>query len=77
MKCPYKFIFGKPGEGAHKYRINDAAAVDYILTIIGAILISKYFQTPLVLTTVILFLVGELLHYVFCVETSTIKWLKK
>lgn len=75
MKCPYKYIFGKPKEGVHKYRISDAASVDYFLTIIGAIIISKYFNYPLVFTTIILFVIGELLHYMFCVETSTLKFM--
>ena len=38
----YKDIFGKPKQGAHQYRFLGTAVVDYILTIIGAILIGNW-----------------------------------
>jgi len=74
MNCILKNLFGKPNEGLHSYRLNDVAIVDYVLTIILAIFISKRISAPLVLTTVILFILGEIFHYLFCVETSTIRF---
>ena len=78
MSCPFsckrlKELAGKSGEGIHKYRLNDAAIVDYIGTIIIAILISKYAKTPLVLTTIVLFVLGEVLHMFCGIKTSTVK----
>ena len=78
MTCPFsckklKELAGKPGEGIHKARLNDAAMFDYIGTIIMAILISKLAKTPLVLTTVFLFVLGEILHMMCGVKTTTVK----
>ena len=71
----YKNIFGNPGKGAHKYRFLNAALVDYALTILGAILITYLTGIPLVLTTIGLLIFGILLHYLFGVETNTLKYL--
>ena len=80
MSCPFfckklKELAGNPREGIHKARLNDAAMFDYIGTIVLAIIISKFAKTPLVLTTVILFLLGEILHMMCGVKTSTVKYL--
>ena len=80
MGCPFackklKEFAGKAGEGIHKVRLNDAAMVDYIGTLILAIIISRIAKTPLVLTTIILFVLGELLHMICGVKTSTIKYI--
>ena len=71
----YKDIFGKVGTGAHQYRFLNTALVDYSLTILGAILITYLTDIPLVLTTIGLFILGILLHYLFGVETNTLKYL--
>jgi hypothetical protein len=71
----YKDIFGKVGNGVHQYRLLNAALVDYSLTILGAILITYLTDIPLVLTTIGLFILGILLHYLFGVETNTLKYL--
>jgi hypothetical protein len=42
--CPYKYLFGKPNEGVHQYRIFDIAIVDTISTIAAAYLISRFFK---------------------------------
>ena len=80
MCCPFsckklKKLVGNPGEGIHKARLNDSAMFDYIGTIIIAIIISKFAKTPLVLTTIILFILGELLHMMCGIKTSTVKYL--
>ena len=80
MSCPYKHILGVPKEGVHEMRVpgTDTAFVDYVLTLIGAWLLTRVSKNkiPLVFATVLLFLVGEVLHYVFCVPTQTLKFLK-
>lgn len=72
----YKDIFGKSGTGPHQYRFLNTALVDYSLTILGAILITYLTDIPLVLTTIGLFILGILLHYLFGVETNTLKYLR-
>lgn len=71
----YKNIFGEIGKGPHQYRFLNTALVDYILTILGAILITYLTGIPLVLTTIGLLLLGIILHYLFGVNTNTLKYL--
>jgi len=73
--CKYKDIFGKPGTGIHKYRWNKTAIVDYLGTIMFSMIISKVCDKPLVLTTIVCFIIGELFHYIFCIDTQAIKFL--
>ena len=71
----YKNIFGLVGKGVHKYRFLNAALVDYVLTILGAILLTYLTDIPLVLTTIGLLVLGIILHYLFGVNTNTLKYL--
>ena len=64
ITCPYKDLFGAPGTGAHSYRIAD---VDTGLTVLAL-----YYEKPF--WTV--FLIGEVMHYHFCVQSTFIKWIK-
>jgi hypothetical protein len=75
--CKYKDIFGKPKEGAHSYRIFDVAIVDVAFTLLGAYLIARYFNLPLLHTTITLFILGIIIHYMFCVDTTINKLLVK
>jgi fatty acid desaturase len=75
MLCKYKDILGKPGEGLHKYRIFNLAIFDIILTIIGAFLIYYFFSYNFWLVLLILFLLGIILHRLFCVKTSIDKFI--
>lgn len=72
---PYKNMFGKMGQGIHNYRVMNTAIVDYILTLVGAVVITYYFKIPLVLTTILLFILGVFVHFIFGVNTNTIKYL--
>jgi hypothetical protein len=72
MLCKYKNIFGEIGKGIHSYRIYDIAIVDVIFTIVGAYLL-KLFVFPkrsFLKLTIILFLLGIILHRLFCVRTT-------
>lgn len=71
----YKDILGKHKQGVHSYRILDVALTDYLMTIVGAFIISYYTDIPVVLTTIGLFTVGILLHIIFGVPTNTTRWL--
>jgi hypothetical protein len=68
--CKYKNILGVPGQGPHSYRIFNIAIVDVILTIIAAYIISYIFKISFVKTSIILFILGIILHRVFCVRTT-------
>lgn len=82
--CRYKDIFGKPNEGAHRFRIGPFAAVDLLGTIAIAFLLcyllsysssdsANWQQFALILTA--LFLLGESLHVLFCVSTPVTRQL--
>jgi hypothetical protein len=73
--CKYKDIFGKPGEGAHSYRLFNIAIVDVLLTIIMAYIISIIFNKSFIITTIVLILLGIISHRLFCVRTTIDKLL--
>ena len=72
MLCKYKDIFGKVGEGLHSYRLFNIAIVDVISTIFVAYLLKIYIfpQRSFLKITIILFLLGIILHRIFCVKTT-------
>lgn len=77
--CPFKKysdIFGSPRTGVHSYRFLDTALVDYIGTILLAILFTKITKVPLVLSTILMFILGILFHVLFGVNTNVVKYLK-
>ena len=78
MSCPYRDIFGKVREGPHSYRILDVAVVDSVLTILLALVLQKiFFQNFSFLKVLaVTFIVGELMHWYFCVDTKVIQILK-
>ena len=71
----YKNIFGEAGKGVHSYRFLNTALVDYIVTILLAILLTYLTDIPLVLTTIGLLVLGLILHYLFGVNTNSLKYL--
>jgi hypothetical protein len=75
--CQYRDILGKAGEGVHSYRLFGFAIVDVLMTIIVAWLIHR-FLLPKYNFFIILaafFLLGILLHRLFCVRTTIDKML--
>jgi hypothetical protein len=78
MSCPFKNfsdIFGKPNEGAHSYRFLNLAIVDVILTIIGSFIIAKLFNLNFPLVLLFIFILGVILHRLFCVNTTINKFI--
>ena len=76
--CPfsaYKHILGIPNKGLHRFKFLGTSVVDYLLTLISAALTTWIFQVPLVMTTVIWFIVGTILHILFGVPTDLVKYL--
>lgn len=80
--CQYRDIFGKPGEGAHSYRLFNIAIVDVISTIIAAFVIYIFIKYILDIQWISiwwiilgLFLLGIIAHRLFCVRTTIDKLL--
>ena len=73
--CQYRHIFGKERDGVHSYRdpFFDLAIVDVVMTIVGAIVISYTWKVNVIVSFVFLFVLGIILHYIFCVETTISK----
>lgn len=72
--CKYKDILGQPLKGFHATRIGIFALWDIVGTIIGAYVIYKMQTTHSYVKILIgLLILGEILHYLFCVDTAFIK----
>ena len=71
MFCEYKNIFGKVNKGIHSIRVFDIAIIDVIGTIIIAIIIHYFYpECELKYYIIYLFLLGIILHKLFCVKTK-------
>ena len=68
--CQYKHLLGVPKKGIHSYRFFGIAIMDVIQTILAAFIISYFLRLPFLWTLLYLFLLGEFLHYIFCVEST-------
>ena len=68
--CKYKNALGEPGKGIHSYRFGGFAIADVIMTIIGAYFLSLIFRWNYLYTLIGFFLLGIVLHHVFCVRTT-------
>lgn len=78
MNCPFKNlseIFGRPNEGVHSYRFMNLAIVDVLATIIGAFIIARIFNWNFFLTLLVIFILGIILHRLFCVNTTINKFI--
>ena len=76
--CPFgkfKDMFGVPGKGVHKYNMMGTSIVDYVLTLILAFVWTYFTGFPLVLSTILWFLVGMLMHILFGVKTHALEYL--
>lgn len=75
--CKYKDIFGKPKEGIHSIRFMNISVIDVFLTILLAIFIKTYMFTETEMSIILLsaFIIGIILHKIFCVKTTIDKLL--
>ena len=71
--CKYKNILGIPKQGIHSYRLFGVAIMDVIFTIIAAFLITYLCKIKLKYTIPFLFILGIILHRLFCVKTTVDK----
>ena len=71
--CPYQNIFGKVGEGPHKYRLFGFAIVDTVATLLLAFIIARYTKQDPLLIFLLLILLSIPIHRAFCVESTLTK----
>jgi hypothetical protein len=71
--CKYQNIFGKPNEGVHSIRLFDYAIIDILFTFIFSYIFSKYIKINIFYIFIFLFLLGQIFHILFCVETKFLK----
>jgi hypothetical protein len=75
--CPYKYIFGKPKEGVHKFHILNISIYDVLSVFLAAHFISTYFKYNFYEVLIALFLIGIISHRLFCVRTTVDKLIFK
>lgn len=73
--CKYRNALGVPGKGVHSVRLSGIAVVDVIMTLIGAYIIARITRSSFAWTAAGLFLLGIILHRLFCVRTTIDKLL--
>ena len=71
----YKNIFGKPGTGVHTLKFKGTSLFDYFATIVLAFVVTYMSNIPLVWSTIILFIIGIVSHYLVGIKTMAIKTL--
>ena len=70
MSCPYSEALGRPREGVHAYRLFDVAVVDVALTILGGLIIAHLLGWHPAVGVAALFVIGVIMHRLFCVKTK-------
>jgi hypothetical protein len=72
MLCQYKNILGVPSKGIHSYRFFNIAVADVILTFLGAYFIKLliFKQCSYWIILFLFFILGIILHKLFCVQTT-------
>jgi hypothetical protein len=73
--CKYKNALGEPGKGIHSYRLFGVSIADVIMTLIGALILAYLFKWSFIYTALGLFILGIILHRLFCVRTTLDKLL--
>jgi hypothetical protein len=71
--CKYKNILGIPNQGIHKTRILGFAFWDIVGTILLGMFLSQYTELSVLTSIAGLFILAQVLHYVFCVDTAFMK----
>lgn len=75
--CKYKDVLGIPKTGLHSYRVFNIAVMDVLFTFIFAKFIQVYImkETDYLLILLFSFILGIILHRIFCVRTTIDKLL--
>ena len=74
--CEYRFALGRPGQGVHSVRAFGVALFDVVGTVLLAILSWWLVGGPFWVHLLAWFALGFFLHWLFCVPTSVMEWLK-
>jgi hypothetical protein len=75
MGCPYANALGEPGKGVHSTRFLGFALNDTLMTIGAALLTAWIFNINVWKSLLIWFIVGELLHIAFGVDSAFLRML--
>jgi len=75
MSCPFANILGTRGQGFHSVRFLGFALYDTIGTIFIAIVTSVVFKIPVLYSIVAWFVAGEILHYIFGVNSAFLEYI--
>jgi len=73
--CKYKNLLGEPGKGFHSYRFLGVSILDVLVVFLGAIGISYYTKISAFIVIPLVFLLGIIVHHMFCVRTTVDKLL--
>ena len=74
--CKYKDALGKPNEGLHSYRVFNISIIDVLLTILLAKFIQYYIMEETEFSIIfVCFILGIIIHRIFCVWTQIDKLL--
>jgi len=73
--CQYKNAFGELNKGIHSYKLFYISVLDVLITVVIAYLISFFYNISFPITLGVLFLLGILVHRLFCVRTTVDKLL--
>jgi hypothetical protein len=71
--CKYKNALGVPGKGVHSYRLFGVAIADVIMTLVASLIVAYLFKLPFLYVTIFAFVLGIILHRLFCVRTTVDK----
>jgi|694.fasta_scaffold18050_6 hypothetical protein len=64
------------GKGVHKFHFGNVAVFDFVLTIIGAGIISYFTEIPISITIILSLLLAIFVHWLFGIQTSVNKFLR-
>lgn len=75
--CKYKDSLGKPREGLHSYRVFNLSVLDILFTFLLAKFVQYYIMedTEFIIVLIYCFIVGIIVHRIFCVRTTIDKLL--
>lgn len=71
--CKYKNSLGEPRKGVHAIRIGDIAVIDVLFTLIVAWLVTKLTSINYSLIAGTLFILGAIMHMLFCIREDPVK----
>lgn len=67
--CKYRHALGVEGEGYHSVRVFGVAIFDVLATLLLGFFIAYYMRINIYIVWLWLFLLGIILHRLFCVNT--------